>query len=350
VLQAKAFTPSAPASQAFVIAFVQDRAAIVTLTANVNPNEPWKDQLVIQLKGAPGKRELWLLVVECPGQTSFPQSSKLYSEAVQQMPAPYMTVTAHFGVGLSGSFKLGCFLPPATASKSQSQFAPPGYATIASVTLPALETDQNMKAAQATSVLYAEQNTLAGPANLVQVFPGAVCPAFSSPAARATTSPVTSSPSPGSSASESPQPGSPSAENVAPSTESGSPGCYIGAPVETKFSEYYIPTFLQAREVLKDVNLSGYQVESIFPAPQVKGENGRPGQTAGEAFTWSGASSLSPSLIVTNVKGAQAASHDTFFAGIFLGIAAGILAPLLERVWAVLFRKEDAKEEGGANT
>jgi len=350
VLYRKAFTPSAPAGQVFVIAFVQDTAAIVTLTANVNPNAPWKDQLVIKLKGAPGNQEHWLLVVECPRQTSFPQSGGLYSEAVQQMPAPYMTVAAHFGVGPSSRFKLGCFSPPAKASKSQSPLTPPGYATIASVTLPALETDQDMQAAQATSVLYAEHNTSVGPASLIRVFRGAVCPSSSTQTAQTTTSPVTSSPSPGTSASESLQPGSPSAGNVTRSPEPGSPGCYIGALAGTKFSEYNIPTFLQTREVLKDVNLTGYQVESIFPAAQVKRENGKPGHAAGEAFTWSGASGLSPSLIVTDVKGARAASRNTFLAGIFFGIAAGILAPFLERVWAVLFRKEEAKKEDRKDT
>jgi hypothetical protein len=116
MLQDKAFTPSAPAGQAFVIVFVQDRAATVTLTANVDPNAPWKDQLVVRLKGTPGNLERWLLVVGCPGQTSSPRSGILYSEAVQQVPTPYMTVTADFGVGRSESFKLGCFSPPTTAA------------------------------------------------------------------------------------------------------------------------------------------------------------------------------------------------------------------------------------------
>jgi len=90
---------------------------------------------------------------------------------------------------------------------------------------------------------------------------------------------------------------------------------------------------METKETLINVDLTGYQVESIFPAPQITPGKGSPGQGAAEDYTWSGPSSLSPSLIVSNLAGQQEVSHYTFLAGVLLGIAGGAVVTFLERIW-----------------
>jgi hypothetical protein len=103
---------------------------------------------------------------------------------------------------------------------------------------------------------------------------------------------------------------------------------------------------VQTKETLTNVNLPGYQVESIFPAPQIAPGKGSPGQGVAENYTWTGLSSLSPSLIVANLAGQQEVSHYSFLAGILLGIAGGAAASFLQEVWPkIVWPKSSSTEE-----
>jgi hypothetical protein len=110
---------------------------------------------------------------------------------------------------------------------------------------------------------------------------------------------------------------------------------------------------MQTREVLKYVNLSGYQTESMFPVPEIKTDSGGTGQNAEEQYTWEGLSSLSPTLLVSNVAAAQADSRYTFNAGIFFGLCGATGVVLCDRVWNWYSERRNKrankrKEEGGA--
>ncbi len=337
-LEHKAFTPASPPGQAFAVVFVQDPAAAVSLTATVNPDSPWRDKLTVHVKGAPKKRGRWLLVIECPpGSANSSHPGTLVSEPVVQTSIPASAVTVYSGTGPTSTVKLGCFIRVRSNSLSQSNT--PGYGSIGSVTLPALETDQTLEGAVATPTLYEDREAPAGPIRLIQVFPGATCPS-SAPAVTQPTATPANSPAAAAS-SPSPQPSSTSAANPTSSPSPGIPDCFSQEQTGATFSTYYLPSSVQTRETLTNVNLTGYQVESIFPDPQITPDKGSPGQGVVEDYTWSGLSSLSPSLIVSNLAGQQAVSRYTFLAGILLGIAGGAAASFLQEIWPKSSRTEE---------
>jgi hypothetical protein len=107
---------------------------------------------------------------------------------------------------------------------------------------------------------------------------------------------------------------------------------------------------VQTKETLTNVNLTGYQVESIFPAPQIAPGRGSPGQGVAENYTWTGLSSLSPSLIVSNLAGQQQVSHYSFLAGILLGIAGGAAASFLQEIWPKTVWPKSSSTEGNDPT
>jgi hypothetical protein len=343
-LEHKAFTPASPPGQAFAVVFVQDPSATLDLTATINPDSPWRDQLTVEVKGVPVKRDRWLLVIECPpGSASPPSPGTLSFEPATLTSVPSSAVGVYPGAGRSRTFELGCFTR--TKSNSLSRSNTPGYASIGSVTLPTLETDQAIENANSSLTLYEAHTTSAGPAHLIEVFTGADCP---SPAPAVTQAAATPSASPSASASSSPsiQPVSSSAASPSASPSPGIPECFGQVSANATFGDYYLPSSTETKETLTNVNLTGYQVESIFPNPsQIAPAKGSPGQTAAEDYTWSGPSSLSPSMIVSNLAGQQEVSRYTFLAGILLGIAGGALVTFLERIWPEhIFPKRKKKE------
>lgn len=349
-LEHKAFTPASPPGQAFAVVFVQDPAATLDLTATVNPDFPWRDELTVEVKGVPANRDRWLLVIECPAGSARPPSpGTLSSEPATQAPVPSSTVGVYPGSGRSRTFALGCFVR--TKSNSLNRSNTPGYASIGSVTLPTLETDQAIENAVSPLTLYEAQKTSAGPVRLIEVFAGAACPPSAPSVTQATTTP-SASPSISASTSPSPQAGSSSAARPSASPSPGIPGCFGGVPANTTFGKYYLPSSTQTKETLTDVNLTGYQVESIFPNPtQITPAKGSPGQSATEDYIWSGPSSLSPSMIVSNLAGQQEVSRYTFLAGILLGVAGGAVVTFLERVWPKhIFPRKKRKEKGRTAT
>ena len=340
----RAFTPASPPGQAFAAVFVQDPAAAVTLTATVNPDTPWRDKLTVHVKGAPKKLDRWLLVIECPpGSANSPHPGKLVSEPVAQTSVPAPGVTVFSGAGKPRTVKLGCFIRVQSNSFNQTNM--PGYGSIGSVTLPALETDQTLQGALTAPTLYEERGISAGSTRLYQVFPGATCPS-SAPTVSQSTTATTGSPSAGAASGPSPQPSSTAAAAPASSPNPGIPGCFGEGQTDATFSKYYLPSSVQTKETLTNVNLTGYQVESIFPAPQIAPGKGSPGQGVAENYTWTGLSSLSPSLIVANLAGQQEVSHYSFLAGILLGIAGGAAASFLQEVWPkIVWPKSSSTEE-----
>jgi hypothetical protein len=340
-LERRAFTPASPPGQASAVVFVQNRKATVHLTATVHPDYPWRDTLKVQVSGPPAKRDHWLLVIECPpGSANSPHPGVLVSEPAAQTPVPTSTVTTYSGTGLARTVKLGCFIR--TRSNSLNKSNTPGYASIGSVTIPALETDSAMQSAVASPRLYEGWKTSGGPAQLIQVFPGAACP----PAPAATPSVSTTA---AAASTTNPPPGATYGRGTSPSPSPGIPTCFGQTQAGEVFNEYHLPAVVQAKETLTNVNLAGYQVESIFPAPQITPDRGHPGQDAEENYTWDASSSLSPSLMVSNLAGQQTVSHYTFVAGVLLGIAGGAVATFLECIWPYIFPKHKrARKRGSA--
>lgn len=347
-----AFTQPPPASQIYAAVFVRDTTARVTLKATVNPDEPWRDQLTISVTGARASRSGWLLVIECPAQA--PRQSRMVhldSETAPQVQSQTGQAFVYAGVSdrrFTTSFY--CF----------SQAAPPGTPgyppSLGNVSLPALQTDQEIEVAQAAPALYARQNQPGGPVGqLIQVFPGAACPAAATPVPSggsgqtpASSSPASSSPASSSTASSSPPSASASASpssSASPSVSASplaTPACYQLAPAGAPFIAYGLPASVRTAETVSHVDIHGYQINSMFPVATTTNEPEQPGQTAEESITWNGLSGLSPNLDVTNTAAGTAAGHDTFWAGILVGAAAGFAATFLDKVTEAgieLFRK-----------
>ncbi len=189
-----------------------------------------------------------MLVIECPSSpASSGRHDMLYFEAAQQTTTtPAISAIIDPGSGVEKHIRLGCFLSPNNPASPPRQLNPPGYPSIASVTLPTLEIDQAMQDAQAAPTLYVGYSV---PADLAEVFPGTVCPVPGSPASLATASPAASLPSPESGPSSSPLSprsggtrssfsDSPSGQNTTASPAFGSSACYSRA---AKFGRYFIP-------------------------------------------------------------------------------------------------------------
>src|SRR5208282_672979 len=104
-----------------------------------------------------------------PGSASPPYPGTLSSEPATQTPVSSPMVTVYSGAGRPRTVELGCFIR--TGSNSLNQSNTPGYASIGSVTLPALETDRAIGDAITSPALYEDQKASAGPIHLIQVFP-----------------------------------------------------------------------------------------------------------------------------------------------------------------------------------
>jgi len=219
----QAFTQPPPASQVFAAVFVRDPAAHVTVKAETSPDAPWDDSLTISEAVPKGKPVGWLLLIECPaGAPSLSHAVHLFSETAPEIQSQTAKVTAYSGVSANYSHKLDCFTqnaPPGT----------PGYPpSLGNVSLPALQTDQEIEYAQAAPTVYAQQGHPGGAVHQVfQIFPGAVCPTATavpvptaSTAAASTPAATTAAPSASPSASPSSQS---SASSPAPPAPSGQP-------------------------------------------------------------------------------------------------------------------------------
>jgi len=325
-----AFQPPGAPGQAFVTVFTKEKAANVSLKAIIHPSTPWKDWLTVHVDGPHGQRESWLLVVQCPAAPPAPvHTVGLYPETGPQLSAAPSTVIASSHTGKFWRGYLRCFSAP---SKSQTALqaalsSSNGVPGFANATLPALETDPAMAAAQQAPQLYAEED-ISGHriADLVEVFP--TC-SQASPSATATTSPVGNGGQP-----------SPAGPLTIQATSSPSPGissCYSPESTGTTPDVYRLPASAVTTEVLDNVNLSGYRIDSMFPP----GQFGRSDQ-----ITWQGISSLSPSLLVTNLTAEHNLNRYTFFAGILFGVCGGAIVTLL--VESVDAWRETRKGEGPA--
>jgi hypothetical protein len=333
-LQDKAFTPPSPAPQIYAAVYVRDPAAHVGLTAQVYPDDPWTDSLTVTVSGASSKKAGWLLVVECPASApSLKHGVRLNSESVPQTQSSVTQATVYSGIkNPKPNISLQCFPDPGT---SPGPLGAAASSSLANVSLPALQLDQGVIAAQAAPVLYAQQNRPGGAVRqLIQVFPGSVCPspnlipATASPAATASPSTtLTPVPSPSS---------------------SRNPGCYVQAPAGTTFIPYVLPTSVTTTETLNDMDTRGYQI-SMFPVGTPAEENGqRPGQIAEESITWNGKSGLNPSLDATNQAAETAASHDTFVAGISFGVASGTAVAFFDVLWQGWSQRRETKKKEAA--
>jgi hypothetical protein len=358
-LQDKAFTPPSPAPQIYAAVYVRDPAAHVGLTAQVYPDDPWTDSVTVTVSGAAPKKAGWLLVVECPaGAPSLKHGVRLNSESVPQTRSSVTQATVYSGIkNPKRNIGLLCFPDPGT---SPGPLGTAAYSpSLANVSLPALQLDPGVIAAQTAPVLYAQQNRPGGAVSqLIQVFPGSLCPspnpipATASPGTASATSPspqssvstsssATASPSATASASTTPT-------AVPSSSSSHNPGCYVQAPAGTTFIPYVLPTSVTTTETLNDMDTRGYQI-SMFPVGTPAEENGqRPGQIAEESITWNGKSGLNPSLDATNQAAETAASHDTFVAGISFGVASGTAVAFFDVLWQGWRQRRETKKKEAA--
>ena len=343
-LQHVAFTPPPPASQVYAAVFVRALATHVNLSANVYADEPWNDQLTVTVSGKI-KQPGWLLVIECPaGPQPQPPGVQLNSETGPSAQSPAALVTVHQGAGTtSRPISFGCFPPPGRSAGLLGTSAP----SLADVSLPALQLDQEIVGSQSAPMLYAEQNSPGGNVvQLIQVFPGAVCPSPEPAPSQSNASPGTTSPAPETTPASQPSalaslPPSATASAGAPE----SPGCYAGTPAAATFIPYQLPTRITTTETLHEVDTKGYQVSMSPVEPLMQDTIKEPGHTTENEIMWSSSSGsgLNPSLDATNQAAESAANHDIFVAGVCFGIAGGTAVAFFDSILdAVSGKKEEA--------
>src|SRR5260370_1777915 len=171
------------AGEALGTVFRKERTTSVSLQAVIPPSSPWEDWLTVHVTGAHGIKQRWLLVVQCP---TVPAASAytvgLHPEAGTEPSTAFAAVTVSPHVGKSWAGYLRCF--PARHQGSSSVAL--GFAD---ATLPALETDPFMAAAQEAPQLYVERDSSSHLIkDLVEVFPA--CPAASPTATTASPAPT----------------------------------------------------------------------------------------------------------------------------------------------------------------
>jgi hypothetical protein len=367
-LQHKAFTPPPSAGQIYAAVFVRDPAAHVSLSAQIYPDKPSTDSVTLTVTNASRGQAGWVLVIECPSNAP-PQSHavQLDSETVPQTQAPATQATVYSGVTGRFTSLLGCFATPGGPPDSVGAL---GYSpSLADVSLPALQLDPGIQAAQVAPTLYAEQTQQgATVGQLTEVFPTALCPSptpapiqaiassgissatsaspVPSTSSAITTSPATT-PSPQSSAAVSTTASatvSATATATAFPSAAETPSCSFVAPASAQSIPYVLPTTVTTTETLNQVDTRGYQI-SMFPVGNTTENSSIPGLTTEETITWHGHSGLNPSLDATNQAAESAASHDTFTAGVFFGLASGTAVALVDGLWKTFIEKKEDKKE-----
>lgn len=299
----------------YAAVFVRDPSAHVSLSAQVYPDKPSTDSLAVTVTGASPKLAGWLLIIECPARPlSQAGVVRLSSETVPQTQTVVTQVRVYSGLtdpNPRSPFLFSCFTSAGGVSGVR------GYAqSLSNVSLPALQFDQDIVGAQAAPVLYAQQDNPGGPVGqLIQLFPSATCP---SPAP----SPTLATASPGASPGASGNPGNPS--------------CSAQVPAGKQFIQYELPTAVTTTETLNHVDTNGYQI-SEYPVGNMVDETA--GDNTEESIQWTGQSGLSPSLDAVNQAAEAAASHDSFMAGVFFGIASGTAVGFVDQLWENLGKK-----------
>ena len=344
-----AFQSSSGPQQATITVFVKDKSARVFLQADVKPASPYKDWLTIDVTGARGKKEQWLLVVQCPSGSPIPAHQplmKLYMESGEQSPsASYQTVLAWKHTG-NWSGGLGCFSAPAASSVNEQSVSvhQGGSASFLNATLLSLEADPAAQQDQIITPMYAEQDELNGKLkDLVEVFqaPDSVCPTATSaygqtPANRASsgTGSSTAPQSPGGTNVAAPVPNGASpnpsfAGSLPPTASPISAVCYNPISPHSTPTEYQLPTSVETIETLENADLTGYRVDSIFPPEQI---------TQNDKMIWKGAAGLNPSISATSLSAERNNNRSLFIAGILFGLAGGVLVPVAQEMLILLDR------------
>jgi hypothetical protein len=308
-LQQHAFPESAPSpfAQVSVSVYTKINPSRVLLKAKIEPNASQNDRLDITVKGPNGRRGPWLLVVTCPRPVPGRVPMQLLGVTP---PQPMEVLVSVYDVGYR-SVPLGCWSASPGAPGAGVPVVVPGEDI--NLSLPVLQQTPVGLPAAAETPLYVVRETSGSHRieKLVQVFqaPEASCPgpgaapALSASAqAAAATAPAVSS-----------RAGAPA--------RTSSAACYTRLPTGTAATRYSIPASVTTSEILENVSLSGDRIDSMVPPGQI---------TSDSRVVWQGASSLSPSLSATSLTGAENASRDGFFAGLFYGLAAGFVVPFLQ--------------------
>jgi hypothetical protein len=118
-LQHVVYSPAPPPGQMYAAVFVRDPAAHVGLSADIDPNHPWKDSLTVTVGRVPSGQTGWLLVIECPSGVPRSPAVPLYSEAAPQAQSAATRVTVITGIASpKHNIMLGCFTEPKSLPKA----------------------------------------------------------------------------------------------------------------------------------------------------------------------------------------------------------------------------------------
>jgi hypothetical protein len=342
-LQRTVYDPPPPPGQMYAAVFVRDPAAQVTLSADIDPDQPWQDSLTVTVGRVPPAQAGWLLVVECPGATSRSPAVPLYSEAVPQAQSAATLAAVVPGVASPrGSIMLGCYTKPS------SLLSTTGYSpSLSNVSLAALQLDGGMVDAQGLPVLYAQQSRPGETVRrLVQIFPDVSCPPStptptptqSSSAAMTRSSPAVATPQP-SATSTAPAPSTSPTLSTSPATSSSpspslpsattaaNPGCLNLAPTNAKLIKYQIPEAESTIETLNSVNYRDYQL-SMYPTGDSAAEN-----NGDESIIWKSASAQDPSFEATDAAAQLNGQRDIFMSGILWGITGGVAVAGVDQLY-----------------
>jgi hypothetical protein len=327
-LQHIVYHPPPQPGQMYAAVFVRDPAAHVSLSAEIDPSNPWNDSLTVAVSRVPPSQAGWLLVIECPGSVSRSSAVPLYSEATQQAQSPPTVATIDTGIANPGQpIMFGCFTKPKNPSAGS------GY-SLANVSVAALQLDNGMVGAPGLPVLYAQQSRPGGAASrLVQIFPNVSCPS-ATPTALPTTSNSAATPaSPSTAATPQPSTGStaPAPQASSPSsppTAAANPGCLHLGPANAKFIKYEIPNTEPTIETLQYVDYRNYQL-SMYPTGNTPAEN-----NGDESIIWNAPSAQDPSFDATNTATQLNGQRDLFISGVLWGIVGGVAVACLEHLYS----------------
>ena len=309
IRQQQAFPESGPSPFAQVSASVYTslNPSRVLLRARIEPNASQNDRLNITVKGPPGERDPWLLVVTCGRQMRGSVNMQSIGVTSAQPIPVFATV---YDVGYR-SIPLPCVSAARAQPGAAAPVVTPGEDI--NLTLPVLQQGPVGPSSVADTPVYVFRGTSAGHriTKVVEFFqaPEASCPVPG-------TTPTPSVPAPA---------GATRAATASPSARASaatvSAGCYTQLSAGTAATRYSFPASVTTSETLEQVSLSGDRIDSMFPPGQI---------TSDDKVIWQGASGLSPSLSASSLAGTANASRDGFFAGLLYGIAAGLIVPFLQ--------------------
>jgi hypothetical protein len=311
--------------QILVTVYVKVPARVI-IRSFINEGAPRDDLIVVSIIEPKGKVDPSLLVVQCTNGSQYlrQHEKELISETAQG-PTQTGVIIKSYTQDNWKSF-LDCLAPPKSTAY---QLSGPSSAAVVNLALPVLEAIPAGQVTQTPAPLYAEERhgQITDIVDVAQA-PGSNCPV-----------PASASPSPtlrpsGAGSGQGTPSTSRSPHSAVPTSSPATPHCF---PFHTAPTLYFMPKQVKTIETLQNINLTGDQIDSMFPPGQVEHK---------DHIVWQDGAGLSPTLSATNLPSERVDNVYIFFAGITAGLAVSVLLAIAQGMFS--FTKDDSKGHGTA--